>query len=131
MNINKYSDLTCLLVCKLKPLHIYWETYYLLYFEANNLLKIWPTIFFLQMRNVRPCKYSRPCIKQSLTHLSPVLQLYRNQLNDLQCKPIKIFRKTLVPESFISRLTFLNHVRGERPCQISIKELFARIANNV
>ena len=45
MNINKYSDLTCVLICKLKSLHIYWEAYYLLYFDANDLLKIWPTIF--------------------------------------------------------------------------------------
>ena len=26
---------------------------------------IWPTIFFFKMRNVRPCKYSRPCIFRS------------------------------------------------------------------
>ena len=58
MNINKYSDLTCLLIGK--SLHINWETYYLLYFDANDLLKVWPTIFFFKMRNVRPRKYSRP-----------------------------------------------------------------------
>ena len=38
------------------------ETYYLLYFNANDLLKIWPSIFFFKMHNVlgHYCKYSRP-----------------------------------------------------------------------
>ena len=50
----------CLLICKLKSLHIYWETHHLLCFDANDLLKIWPSIFLFKMRNVRPCKYSSP-----------------------------------------------------------------------
>ena len=32
------------------------------YFYANHLFKIWPTIFFFKMRNVGPCKYSRPWV---------------------------------------------------------------------
>ena len=49
-------------ICKLKNLFIFTEkkTYYLLSFDANDILNIWPTIFFFKMRNVRPCKYSRP-----------------------------------------------------------------------
>ena len=58
----------CLFIYKLKSLLIHWETYclcywityYLLHFYANDLLKIWPTIFFFKMRNVRLCKYRRP-----------------------------------------------------------------------
>ena len=42
---HKFSDLTCLFICKLKSLYIYWEAYYLLYFYENNLLQIWPTFF--------------------------------------------------------------------------------------
>ena len=77
MSINKYSDLTCLLICKLKSLHIYLETYNLLYFDANDLLKIWPTIFFFKMRNVRPCKYSRTWLTfilyiSNFLYLSPI-----------------------------------------------------------
>ena len=45
LNIYKNLDLTCLFISKLKSLYIYWETYYLLYFYANDLYKIWPTIF--------------------------------------------------------------------------------------
>ena len=30
-------------------------------FYANDLFKIWPSIFFLKMGNFRLCKYSRPC----------------------------------------------------------------------
>ena len=56
----KYSDLTYLVICKLKSLDIYWETY-LLHVYANDLLKIWLSIFFFKTRNVRPCKYRRPC----------------------------------------------------------------------
>ena len=66
MNIYK-KDLACLFISELKSLFIYWETYYiywtthyLLDFYANDLLKIWPNIFFFKMHSVRPCKYSRP-----------------------------------------------------------------------
>ena len=30
-------------------------------FYANDLFKIWPSIFFFKMGNFRLCKYSRPC----------------------------------------------------------------------
>ena len=62
--------LTCLFICKLKNRFIFTDIYlliftihYLLSFDANDILNIWPTIFFFKMPNVRPCKYSRPWLE--------------------------------------------------------------------
>ena len=64
-NLNMCKKvLTCLFICKLKNRFIFTDIYlliftihYLLSFDANDILNIWPTIFFFKMRNVRPCKY--------------------------------------------------------------------------
>ena len=55
--------LTCLFICKLKNRFIFTDIYlliftihYLLSFDANDILNIWPTIFFFKMCNVRLCK---------------------------------------------------------------------------
>ena len=54
-----------------KDFHSHAETsiYYSLYFCANNILEIWPSVFCFKMRNVRPGKYRRPCCahKQLIT----------------------------------------------------------------
>ena len=64
------------------------ETYYLLYFNANDLLKIWPSIFFFKMRNVlgRYCKYGRPWL----------LIFWRTNLLTSTVKSLKtFFRKSI------------------------------------
>ena len=75
--------LTCLFICKLKNRFIFTDIYlliftihYLLSFDANDILNIWPTIFFFKMRNVRPCKYSRAWFRDFFASLQ---QLFNYQ----------------------------------------------------
>ena len=83
LNIHK-KDINRFLFTEKHTIYIYWTIYYLLDFYANDLLKIWRTIFFFKMRKVKPCKCSRSWV--TLNECGWNRRTFSLQVNCLKCR---------------------------------------------